>query len=84
MNDALSPNLRLIGRYAVLRELRRDRSSVTYIGMDPVMHREVILKAVQLPAPATIPDSNESQIARWRQPSCARRRPRASCITPTS
>jgi serine/threonine-protein kinase len=63
MNDALSPNLRLIGRYAVLRELRRDRSSVTYIGMDPVMHREVILKAVQLPAPATIPDSNESQIA---------------------
>lgn len=63
MNDALSPNLRLIGRYAVLRELRRDRSSVTYIGMDPVMHREVILKAVLLPAPATIPDSNESQIA---------------------
>jgi serine/threonine protein kinase len=63
MNDALSPNLRLIGRYAVLRELRRDRSSVTYIGMDPVMHREVVLKAVQLPAPATIPDSNESQIA---------------------
>jgi serine/threonine-protein kinase len=63
MNDALSPNLRLIGRYAVLREVRRDRSSVTYIGMDPVMHREVILKAVQLPAPATIPDSNESQIA---------------------
>jgi serine/threonine-protein kinase len=63
MNDALSPNLRLIGRYAVLRELRRDRSSVTYIGMDPVMHREVVLKAVQLPAPATLPDSNESQIA---------------------
>jgi serine/threonine-protein kinase len=63
MNDALSPNLRLIGRYAVLKELRRDRSSVTYIGMDPVMHREVILKAVLLPAPATIPDSNESQIA---------------------
>lgn len=63
MNDALSPNLRLIGRYAVLREVRRDRSSVTYIGMDPVMHREVVLKAVQLPAPATIPDSNESQIA---------------------
>jgi serine/threonine-protein kinase len=63
MNDALSPNLRLIGRYAVLRELRRDRSSVTYIGMDPVMHREVVLKAVQLPAPATIPESNETQIA---------------------
>jgi len=63
MNDALSPNLRLIGRYAVLRELRRDRSSVTYIGMDPVMHREVVLKAVQLPAPATIPESNESEIA---------------------
>jgi eukaryotic-like serine/threonine-protein kinase len=63
MNEALSPNLRLIGRYAVLRELRRDRSSVTYIGMDPVMHREVVLKAVQLPAPATIPESNETQIA---------------------
>jgi serine/threonine-protein kinase len=63
MNDALSPNLRLIGRYAVLRELRRDRASVTYIAMDPVMHREVILKAVQLPPPATQTESNEAQIS---------------------
>ncbi|HEU0201018.1 MAG TPA: protein kinase, partial [Burkholderiaceae bacterium] len=63
MNDSLSPNLRLIGRYAVLRELKRDRASVTYIAMDPVMHREVVLKAVQLPPPATQGDSNEAQIS---------------------
>ncbi len=52
MSEALSPNLRLIGRYAILRELRRDRSSVSYIAADPVMHREVVLKAVQMPPPA--------------------------------
>jgi len=52
MSDALSPNLRLIGRYAILRELRRDRSSVSYVAADPVMHREVVLKAVQMPPPA--------------------------------
>lgn len=52
MSDALSPNLRLIGRYAILRELRRERSSVSYIAADPVMHREVVLKAVQMPPPA--------------------------------
>lgn len=52
MTEALSPNLRLIGRYAILRELRRDRSSVSYIAADPVMHREVVLKAVQMPPPA--------------------------------
>lgn len=52
MSEALSPNLRLIGRYAILRELRRDRASVSYIAADPVMHREVVLKAVQMPPPA--------------------------------
>ncbi len=52
MSDALSPNLRLIGRYAILRELRRDRSSVSYVAADPVMHREVVLKAVQMPPPS--------------------------------
>ncbi len=52
MSEALSPNLRLLGRYAILRELRRDRASVSYIAADPVMHREVVLKAVRMPPPA--------------------------------
>ncbi len=63
MNDLLSPNVRMIGRYAVLRELRRDRSSVSYVAMDPVMHREVVVKAVQMPPPATNPQGSEAQIS---------------------
>jgi hypothetical protein len=48
MPEALTQNLKLIGRYSILRELRRDRHTVAYLAMDPVLNREVVLKAVQL------------------------------------
>ncbi|HVG05653.1 MAG TPA: hypothetical protein VM937_12010, partial [Burkholderiaceae bacterium] len=48
MPQALTQNLKLIGRYSILRELRRDRHTVAYLAMDPVLNRELVLKAVQL------------------------------------
>lgn len=51
MNDVLIPAARQFGRYTILRELRRGRSSATYLASDPVMHREVVLKTVELPPP---------------------------------
>lgn len=48
MAEALARNLKLIGRYSVLRELRRDRYTVAYLAFDPVLNRELVLKAVQL------------------------------------
>lgn len=48
MPEALSQNLKLIGRYSILRELRRDRHTVAYLALDPVLNRELVLKAVQL------------------------------------
>ena len=50
MPEALTQNLKLIGRYSILRELRRDRHTVAYLAMDPVLNRELVLKAVQLQA----------------------------------
>jgi serine/threonine-protein kinase len=47
----------------VLRELRRDRASVVYLASDPVMHREVILKTVEMPPPAHQRDSIEADIS---------------------
>jgi len=44
----LSSNVRLIGRYSVQRELRRDRYTAVYLAFDPVLNRELIVKAVQL------------------------------------
>jgi len=44
----LSPNLKVIGRYSLLRELRRERNTVSYAAVDPVMNRELVVKAVQL------------------------------------
>lgn len=63
MPDSLPPNLRNIGRYALLRELRRDRVSVSYFAMDPVLHREVIIKAVQLPLPADSTPGRDAEIS---------------------
>jgi serine/threonine-protein kinase len=63
MNDVLPPNLRLIGRYSVLREVRRDKSSVTYLAMDSVMNREVVLKTVQLPLPGDAIGGAEAEIS---------------------
>lgn len=48
MPEALTHNLKLIGRYSILRELRRDRHTVAYLALDPVLNRELVLKAVQL------------------------------------
>jgi eukaryotic-like serine/threonine-protein kinase len=51
MPDALPANQKVIGRYTILRELRRDRHSVSYAAVDPVMNREVLVKAVQIVPP---------------------------------
>ena len=51
MAEALTHNLKLIGRYSILRELRRDRYTVAYLAFDPVLNRELVLKAVQLRPP---------------------------------
>jgi serine/threonine-protein kinase len=43
-----SPNVKMVGRYSVLRVLRRDRYTTVYLAFDPVLARELIVKAVQL------------------------------------
>jgi eukaryotic-like serine/threonine-protein kinase len=48
MPQALPQNVKLIGRYAILRELRRDRYTVAFLALDPVLNRELVIKAVQL------------------------------------
>jgi serine/threonine-protein kinase len=67
MPESLPPNLRNIGRYAILRELRRDHVSVSYHAVDPVLHREVVLKAVQLPLPSEVEGGREAQISPLEQ-----------------
>jgi serine/threonine-protein kinase len=63
MPESLPPNLRTVGRYTILRELRRDQVSVSYHAVDPVLHREVVLKAVQLPLPSEGRAGREAQIS---------------------
>jgi len=63
MPESLPPNLKTIGRYAILRELRRDPVSVSYHAVDPVLHREVVLKAVHLPLPTESTPGREAQIS---------------------
>jgi serine/threonine-protein kinase len=48
MAQPLPTNQKVIGRYTILRELRRDRHSVSYAAVDPVMNRELVVKAVQI------------------------------------
>ena len=48
MAEALKDNLKLLGRYSILKELRRDRYTAAYLAFDPVLNRELVLKAVQL------------------------------------
>lgn len=48
MPDSLAKKVKLIGRYTVLRELRRDRYTVAYLASDPVLNRELVVKAVQI------------------------------------
>jgi eukaryotic-like serine/threonine-protein kinase len=47
-SPTLSPNVKLVGRYSVLRELRRDRYTTVFLAFDPVLNRELVVKAVQL------------------------------------
>jgi hypothetical protein len=42
------PVVKLVGRYPVLRELRRERYTTAYLAFDPVLNRELVVKAVQL------------------------------------
>lgn len=48
MAEALKDNLKLLGRYSILKELRRDRYTAAYLAFDPVLNRELVVKAVQL------------------------------------
>lgn len=71
MAEALTHNLKLIGRYSILRELRRDRHTVAYLAFDPVLDREVFIKAVQLRAagggPAAADDRLDQAYTRQAQ-----------------
>jgi serine/threonine-protein kinase len=59
MADTLPSQPRVIGRYTVLRELRRERYSVTYAAVDPVMNRQLVIKTVELLASGPKPSSEE-------------------------
>jgi len=48
MTEALTSKTRVIGRYSILRELRREHHSVSYAAVDPVMNRQLVIKAVEL------------------------------------
>jgi hypothetical protein len=48
MAEALKDNLKLLGRYSILRELRKERYTAAYVAFDPVLNRELVVKAVQL------------------------------------
>lgn len=56
------PSPRQLGRFSITRALRREKNSVVYLGADPVLHREVIIKAVQLPPPADATAHADAQI----------------------
>jgi serine/threonine-protein kinase len=53
---------RQLGRFSITRALRKERNSVVYLGADPVLHREVIIKAVQLPRPSDATAHLDAQI----------------------
>jgi hypothetical protein len=48
MSQSSPPTQKVIGRYTILRELRRERHSVSYAAVDPVMNRELVVKTVQI------------------------------------
>lgn len=47
-DPSLAPKLRVIGRYSILKELHRGKHSVSYSAVDPVMNRQLVVKAVEL------------------------------------
>jgi serine/threonine-protein kinase len=62
MAEALKDNLKLLGRYSILKELRRDRYTAAYLAFDPVLNREVIVKAVQLRPAAGLETAGHDRI----------------------
>lgn len=67
MNDSIVPQPRQFARYSLTRELRREASTTIYLALDPVMHREVVLKVVHLPPPSDAGHNEEAQIAPLEQ-----------------
>jgi serine/threonine-protein kinase len=57
-----APSPRQLGRFSITRALRREKNSVVYLAADPVLHRDVIIKAVQLPPPADATAHADAQI----------------------
>jgi serine/threonine-protein kinase len=57
-----APSPRQLGRFSITRALRRERNSVVYLATDPVLHREVIIKSVQLPPPTDATAHLDAQI----------------------
>jgi serine/threonine-protein kinase len=49
MTAASDPLPRAIGRYTIVRELRRGRRSVSYSALDPLMNRQLIIKSIGMP-----------------------------------
>ncbi len=56
------PSPRQLGRFSITRALRKEKNSVVYLAADPVLHREVIIKAVQLPPPSDATAHLDAQI----------------------
>ncbi len=56
------PSPRQLGRFSITRALRKERNSVVYLGLDPVLHRDVIIKSVQLPPPSDATASRDAEI----------------------
>ena len=57
-----APAPRQLGRFSITRALRKERNSVVYLGLDPVLHREVIIKSVQLPPPSDATAGRDAEI----------------------
>jgi serine/threonine-protein kinase len=57
-----APAPRQLGRFSLTRLLRKEKNSVVYLGVDPVLHREVVIKAVQLPPPSDATPHLDAQI----------------------
>lgn len=57
-----APAPRQLGRFSITRVLRKEKNSVVYLGVDPVLHREVVIKAVQLPPPSDATPHLDAQI----------------------
>jgi eukaryotic-like serine/threonine-protein kinase len=67
MSDSIVPQPRQFARYSLTRELRREAATTIYLALDPVMHREVVLKVVQLPPPSDAGHNQEAEIAPLEQ-----------------